>query len=719
MNYDLKDLKAALKRLFAFNDFLPGQLDIIKSIFERRDTLAVMPTGAGKSLCYQLPAALLDGTAIVISPLIALMQDQVESLKNTNLRSAAINSSQSYSEIMETISLAIQGKYKLIYIAPERLESKQFINDLKNIKISFLAVDEAHCISEWGHDFRPSYLNIANVIDNISNIPKIALTATATPEVQDDIIKSLRMKNPKRVVTGFDRKNLSYITINTDEKEEFLKNIVKNYKDPVIIYSGTRKRVEHFTNHLAKNGINSLAYHAGMSGELRISNQKKFMNDESQVIVATNAFGLGINKLNVRAVIHCDLTQTLEAYYQEAGRAGRDGLPSDCILLYNSSDRNLQNFFIDCNFPSKNNFIDVYNFLKKVITEKNNQINYSDFNISVFAKMHGLSELKLNTILNIFEKNNLIKIINDNPYSYIKLTMDAANLRELYYSTDLRQKIVLEYLLRNIPASAYQEYKKVDLAKISETVGLSLKEYKEQLKILELSGVLSIKGLSNGNKIMINVDEEDDVLKRINFEKLELRKQRAYQKLEKVIEFAETKSCKRNFILEYFSELSYNGECGRCSSCKTYSFHNKKNKHIKLKTINNENIKSSNFAKENQISSGTISVQSKKIYDLISNGMKLNEISKKIRLTEAEIAWSIQELIENDYLISIDQFVDSKTYSKIKQIVKDNPNKPLKVIREKYNEPIDFPLLRIATAFARKELGINIKLFIKKNDFKF
>lgn len=719
MNYDLKDLKAALKRLFAFNDFLPGQLDIIKSIFERRDTLAVMPTGAGKSLCYQLPAALLYGTAIVISPLIALMQDQVESLKNTNLRSVAINSSQSYSEIIETIRLAIQGNYKLIYIAPERLESKQFINDLKNIKISFLAVDEAHCISEWGHDFRPSYLNIANVIDNISNIPKIALTATATPEVQDDIIKSLRMKNPKRVVTGFDRKNLSYITISTDEKEEFLKNILKNYKEPVIIYCGTRKRVEHFTNHLTKNGINALAYHAGMSGESRINNQKKFMNDETQVIVATNAFGLGINKLNVRAVINCDLTQTLEAYYQEAGRAGRDGLPSDCILLYNPSDRNLQNFFIDCNFPSKNNFIDVYNSLKKVITEKNNQISYSDYNISVFAKMHSLSELKLNTILNIFEKNDLIKIINDNPYSFIKLTMDASNLRDLYYSTDLRQKIVFEYLLRNIPASAYQEYKKVDLAKISEIIGLSLKEFKEQLKILEMSGVLSIKGLSDGNRIIINGYEDIDILKRINFEKLELRKQRAYQKLEKVIEFAETRSCKRNFILEYFSELSYLGECGKCSSCKTYSFHYKKNKVIKLKAMNNENIKSNIYDEENQVDSGTISVQSKKIYELISNGMKLNEISKKIRVTEAEIAWSIQNLIENDYFILIDQFVDTKTYSKIKQIVKDNPNKPLKFIREKYDEPIDFPLLRIATAFARKELGVDIKLFKKKNEFKF
>ena len=717
MKFDSNFQKAALMRFFGFSEFLPGQSEVINSILDLRDTLVVMPTGAGKSLCYQLPAAILEGTAIIISPLIALMQDQVDSLKNTNLRSASINSTQSYTEMTDTIREAIDGNFKLIYIAPERLENKLFIKELKKIRISFLAVDEAHCISEWGHDFRPSYLNIANVIDEIKNIPKIALTATATPEVQDDIIHSLKMKRPNRFISGFDRKNLSYITINTNQKEVILKKIIKKIKEPIIVYCGTRKRVEFYSDYLLKNEINAVAYHAGLDKELRFRNQNSFMNDGFEVIVATNAFGMGINKLNVRAVVHCDLTQTIESYYQEAGRAGRDGLPSDCILLYNKSDRKLQEFFIESNYPSKDDFLKVFNSLKKVFGGNIHLVSNQYLNIMDFANSINLPIIKVNTIMNIFEKNGLIKFSNDQTFSSIKLCMDASGIRRLFYSADLKQKIILESLLRNIPASSYEGYKRVDIAKISEMIGVTLQEYKEQLRIFEISGVISIKNLSSEGKMILNFDDETHIFDKINYEKLEVRKKRAYEKLDKVIEFAETRECKRNFILEYFSETNYKGVCGRCSSCNSQT----------LTKIYKQDIESSSFrehsgrklekpkeAIENEETTKKISALSKAIFDLISKGMNIKDVSKKMRVTEAEVAWGIQELIENDYFVLIEQFVDIKTYKKIKQIVTNFPYSPLRIIRENIDEVIEIPILRIATAFARKELGIDSNIFKKK-----
>lgn len=715
MKYDSSSQKAALMRFFGFSDFLPGQLEVVNSILNLHDTLVVMPTGAGKSLCYQLPSAILDGTAIVISPLIALMQDQVDSLKNTNLRSASINSAQSYSEMTNTIRRAIDGNFKLIYIAPERLENKLFVKDLKKIKISFLAVDEAHCISEWGHDFRPSYLNIANIIDEITHIPKMALTATATPEVQDDIINSLKMKRPNIFIRGFDRKNLSYITINTNQKEVLLYKIIKKIKEPVIVYCGTRKRVEFYSDYLFKNEINSVAYHAGFDTEVRQRTQNSFMNDDSKVIVATNAFGMGINKLNVRAVVHCDLTQTIESYYQEAGRAGRDGLPSDCILLYNKSDRKLQEFFIESNYPQKGDFLIVYNALKKIAGGSQNIQNTRNFNIPTFANSINLPIIKVNSILNIFENKGLIKFNNAPNFLNIKLTMDAAEIRRLFYSADLKQKIILESLLRNIPASSYEDFKRVDIAKIADMIGVTLLEYKEQLKVFEISGVISIKNLPSEGKMIFNFDDKADLFYKINFEKLEIRKKRAYEKLNKVIEFAETKECKRNFILEYFSETNYNGVCGRCSSCSSQSLLKIYKQDIEINPFNDNSSKKFEKPKEEKDENVKgISHLSESMFELISKGMKLKEISKKMRITEAEVAWEIQELIENDYFVQLEQFVDITTYQKVKQIVRNFPNSPLRVIRANYDGGIEIPILRIATAFARKELDIDSSIFKKK-----
>jgi ATP-dependent DNA helicase RecQ len=357
-----------LKRHFAYTSFRAGQLEIIQSIARLNDTFVVMPTGGGKSLCYQLPALMLDGTALVISPLIALMQDQVRSLDKAGIPACFINSSLGMDEIRRRLTDAREGKYKLVYVAPERLESKQFQEQAQLIPWSFLAVDEAHCVSEWGHDFRPAYLSIASANDALGRLPIIALTATATPEVQTDVVRQLRMPAPARFIRGFDRPNLNYIVEHNHDKTTRLADIcaetrTKHPSGSTIVYCGSRKRVDQFTRSLNEYKIPAEPYHAGLGDSFRKAVLERFMGGQTNIIVATNAFGMGVDKPDVRTVVHCDLTLSLEAYYQEAGRAGRDGDEARCIMLYSPADRRLMDFFLQCSFPDTNLVEKMYHIL--------------------------------------------------------------------------------------------------------------------------------------------------------------------------------------------------------------------------------------------------------------------------------------------------------------------------------------------------------------------
>ena len=338
-----------LKTYFGYDTFREGQEKIVEAILANRDVLAIMPTGAGKSICYQIPALMLPGITLVISPLISLMQDQVKALNDAGIHAAFINSSLTENQIGKALYLAASGRYKIIYVAPERLENYEFLEFARNVEISMVTVDESHCISQWGQDFRPSYLKIVEFVKNLPKRPIVsAFTATATEEVKNDILCTLSLEDPEVVITGFDRKNLYYSVENIRRKDEFIMEYIgKHPTESGIIYCATRKNVDNLFELLFKRGVPVTRYHAGLTNETRKKNQDDFIYDRTPVIIATNAFGMGIDKSNVRYVIHYNMPQSMENYYQEAGRAGRDGEKSQCILLFSLQDVMIDRMLLD------------------------------------------------------------------------------------------------------------------------------------------------------------------------------------------------------------------------------------------------------------------------------------------------------------------------------------------------------------------------------------
>lgn len=366
----MSDKLSVLKDYFGHDSFRDGQEQIVDALLDGRDALCIMPTGAGKSMCYQIPALLFDGVTIVVSPLISLMKDQVGSLVQSGVPAAYINSSLSYPQFLRVLSNVEHGKYKIIYVAPERLLTDGFLDTCKKIKISMVAVDEAHCVSQWGQDFRPSYLKIISFVESLANRPIVgAFTATATNDVKEDIKKILRLENPFEITTGFDRPNLFFGVIKSSSKDEKLIDLIRERGDRSgIVYCATRKNVEAVCELLCDNGFSAARYHAGLDEYERRKNQEDFVFDRKNIMVATNAFGMGIDKSNVTYVIHYNMPKNIESYYQEAGRAGRDGGEADCILLYSPKDVRLNRFIIE---NSEGN--------DELTIEENEQIRERDF----------------------------------------------------------------------------------------------------------------------------------------------------------------------------------------------------------------------------------------------------------------------------------------------------------------------------------------------------
>src|SRR5688572_3780814 len=365
----MDDARKALRASFGYDDFRPGQEMAIESVLSGRDTLVVLPTGGGKSVCFQIPALVLPGLTVVVSPLISLMKDQVDALEARGLPAAFINSSLTSAQVSDRLGRAARGELRLLYLAPERFDYGNVAGRLCDMGVSLLAVDEAHCISQWGHDFRPSYLRVAEARKKLGSPPTVALTATATPEVRDDICRQLALDNPRTIITGFDRTNLTYHVLparNDAEKDTLLVETLRKHDGLAVVYAATRKSVDRLSFLLEQQGIPSAGYHAGLDDTHRREVQEAFMTERIRAIIATNAFGMGIDKPNVRLVIHHSMPGTLEAYYQEAGRAGRDGKPSEVFLLHSFPDRFTHEFFIKGSYPERKVVEDVYRNLARV-----------------------------------------------------------------------------------------------------------------------------------------------------------------------------------------------------------------------------------------------------------------------------------------------------------------------------------------------------------------
>ncbi len=451
-----------LKKYFGYDSFRSGQERMISSILKGKDSFAIMPTGAGKSICYQVPGLMLPGITIVISPLISLMQDQVKALNEAGIHAAYINSSLSEVQISKALQYATEGLYKIIYVAPERLENSEFMWFATNTEISMVTVDEAHCISQWGQDFRPSYLKIVNFIKELPKRPIIsAFTATATEEVKADVVCTLGLQEPEIVVTGFDRENLYYCVEHIKKKDDYIVDyITKHPNDSGVIYCATRKNVDNLFELLFRKGIPVTRYHAGLGAEERKRNQDDFIYDRSPVIVATNAFGMGIDKSNVRYVIHYNMPQSMENYYQEAGRAGRDGGPAQCILLFSAQDVMIGKFLLD-----KKDFSDVEPEDEELIRQRDAR------RLHVMETYCKITSCLRNYILNYFGEKKKVSCDHcgncHRDYQEVDMTAQAKWVINCVYETRGRYGLAIvvgtllganRARLREIGATEYRSY---------------------------------------------------------------------------------------------------------------------------------------------------------------------------------------------------------------------------------------------------------------------
>ncbi len=567
-----------LNEYFGYDAFRIGQQEIINSIISGKDTLVIMPTGGGKSLCYQIPALMLPGTSIIISPLIALMKDQVDGLIERNIPAALINSTVSQHDQQIIARDIVNGRIKLLYISPERLQNPQFMAFLRTIEISFIAVDEAHCISEWGHDFRPAYTSISNAFKDLGKRPPIiALTATATPEVQEDIIQQLSLHSPFIHVGGFYRKNLHYQVFAVDKKVHFLTQYLKERSQnessgAIILYCGSRKRVEEYAIALQQSGIPVLSYHAGLPDSQRQRVQEQFLKEESPILIATNAFGMGVDKSNVRVVIHCDLTLTLESYYQESGRAGRDGKDSDCIVLYQPKDRDLMDFFLACTYPSQQDIISVYNVLfaqTPIYGYLTQPILLSPEQIGNACGIHAI---QVNTILGILERNQVLSNAgNKKSTAMIRIIAEQEELKERIVNMHDHDRGIMMALLRMLGPESMLRSVPFDMEKMIKTYHLQKIYVQEALRKFEQSGLIKLgqSGIHSGIMLLQQRFPPEEIP--IDFISLQKRHEHAQDKLESVIAYMETRQCKQRYLLDYFRDVSSTiTTCGLCSSCKEY-----------------------------------------------------------------------------------------------------------------------------------------------------
>ncbi len=563
-------LRKGLEKFFGLKEFRAGQLEIINSVMNGFDTLAVMPTGGGKSVCYQLPALLSDGLTIVVTPLISLMKDQVAQINRKEIVATQLDSTLELDEIRDRLQLVASQRVKLLYVAPERLESARFINAISKTRVSILAVDEAHCISQWGHDFRPHYTRISEFSAAIGTPTLLALTATATPDVQDDIVAQLKMRSPRVYVSGFARENLSLQVIVETSKTHSVLKYIENHEGPGIVYAATRKSVDEIHGLLKSKGMNALRYHAGLTGVERTNSQVEFLKND-RVMVATNSFGMGINKADVRYVIHYEVPGTLEAYYQEAGRAGRDGKLAECVLLFNKRDLMVQEYFIRTLYPEKDAFIKAYSaiFDSLSIPVGTTAKEYQSVSSQKIVELTKLDARTVDSVFRILSQNGIIQLIPSiSAKAYVRSTVDVVAYRRAMDRTSSNDtRSVLDTLLRLYGTSIFTDARPVTIEDIAHKSGLSASTVNRTLSILQRSGVLEYKPPAEGISFRMLTSREDPERLPIDFGQIALLANRAQDRLRAIVDYAKTTTCRTNFILSYFGTEEIQKGCGNCDNC--------------------------------------------------------------------------------------------------------------------------------------------------------
>ncbi len=557
-----------LQQYWGYSEFRPLQDEIIRSVGAGKDTLGLMPTGGGKSITFQVPALAMEGICLVVTPLIALMKDQVDNLKNKGIRAAAIYSGMTKHEILLTLDNCILGDYKFLYISPERLATELFITKLKQMTVCMIAVDESHCISQWGYDFRPSYLQIADIRELLPDVPVLALTATATPEVVKDIQKQLRFRANLLFQKSFARKNIAYIVRNTDDKIGQMFKILQAVPGTSIIYVRSRRKTKEIAELLKAEGISAEHYHAGLTNDSKDRKQEAWKTGECRVIVATNAFGMGIDKPDVRTVIHLDLPDTLEAYFQEAGRAGRDEKKSYAVLLYNKSDDAKLQKRISDNFPEKKLITEVYislcNYFQ--IGEGSGLDRVYDFNLYDFCSIYKFSVYQAFGGLKILQQAGYIELTEEiNNGSRLLFTVSKEELYQ-FKALDNNMDELIKILLRSY-TGLFTEYAFIDeqlLAKRMETTKENIYQWLVALDKLKVIDYIPAKKTPF---IVFTHERVDQRYLKIGKEAYDDRKKRFEERIKRVIAYAsEPNRCRSRMLLRYFGE-EQSAACGCCDYC--------------------------------------------------------------------------------------------------------------------------------------------------------
>lgn len=560
-----------LKEYWGYDSFRPMQEDIVRTALEGRDVLAILPTGGGKSVCFQVPAMMREGIAVVVTPLIALMKDQVQNLTDRGIKALCVNAGMSRREVELTLNNAAYGDFKFLYVSPERLGTQLFRNYLQEMNVSYIVVDEAHCISQWGYDFRPDYLNICKIRE-IVDAPLIALTATATPKVADDIMERLCFDQKCLIKSGFERPNLSYIVRRTEDKLGQLLNICSNVEGTGIVYVRNRKKTEELAAFLAANGISSSFYHAGLGTDSRSDRQARWKDGSIRVMVCTNAFGMGIDKPDVRFVVHFDVPDSPEAYFQEAGRGGRDGKRSYAVMLWNSSDLKRLRQIATVSFPSLEYIEDVYHKVHIFYdipydTGVGRQLK---FDLDEFCRHFKLQRASAYYAIVYLERSGHWTLSEDVDISTkIQIRLDRSELYDVQLP-DHKMVQLLETLMRRY-TGLFSYPVPIDEDFIASRIGVQVPALRQLLYMLSLEHVIRYIPCDHATVLYLHHDRLRPKNVNLDPEKYALLKSSVMERMQKMIDYvSEEDTCRSAYLLEYFGQAD-SADCGTCDICRSHS----------------------------------------------------------------------------------------------------------------------------------------------------